>query len=119
MVVTINVGMMVIIYYSINFFTIEVFPVMSEEIPIYVVNKVKHACYGLQIVGRIIADLEMEIHSLRTLDAPGSQFKSYLIMFTYVTTISGVPFVAISFILKSFIDLESKTKWLSKKRESV
>lgn len=119
MVITINVGMMVIIYYSINFFTIEVFPVMSEEIPIYVVNKVKHACYGLQIVGRIIADFEMEIHSLRTMDAPSSQFKSYLTMFTYITTISGVPFVAISFILKSFIDLESKTEWLSKKGESV
>ncbi len=119
MVITINVSMMVIIYYSINFFTIKVFPVMSEEIPIYIVSKVKHACYGLQIVGRIIADFEMEIHSLRTMDAPNSQFKFYLIMFTYITTISGVPFVAISFILKNFIDLESKTKWLPKKMESI
>ena len=47
------------------------------------------------------------------------QAKVLLTMFTYVTTISGVPFVAISFILKSFIDLESKTEWLSKKGESV
>lgn len=119
MIITINVSIMVVTYYSINFFTIPVFPVMSEEIPLYVVSKVKHACYGLQIVGRIIADFEMEIHSLRTINVPDARFKSYLAMFTYIITISGVPFVAISFILKSFIDLEPRTRRLLRKRESI
>lgn len=112
--ISINVIIMTFLYYLMVFFTIELFPVMSEQIPEYVVEKVKHSCRLLQIIGRLLADFEMEIHSLRTIDTLNSQINSYLIIFTYTMTVSAIPFVAISFIMKSFIDFQPKTQQIIK-----
>ncbi|MDP2903697.1 MAG: hypothetical protein Q8N96_11415 [Methylovulum sp.] len=105
--VTLNSSLMVVLYYSVSFFTTEVFPALSDEIPKYINDHVNHHCYPLHIIGRVVADVDLEIRSLMSIKQPAVK---YLTGFTYLATMSGVPFIAFSFILKLALDMNEKFK---------
>lgn len=94
----VNTFFLVMVYVLIKLFDNSiVFEAGSSEIPIYVAKNVHHSCQFFRWLIRTQSYIELLISSLRNLESIGWYF--YVTML--VSTVSVIPFSAVSFLLKS------------------
>lgn len=103
----VNTLFLVIVYILIKLFDNSiVFEAGSSEIPMYVANNVHHSCQFFRWLIRTQFYIELLISSLRNLESIGWYF--YVTML--VSTVSVIPFSAVSFLLKSIVNNGSNKK---------
>ncbi len=98
----VNVLILSIFYYSASLVFTKVYPMFSTDIPNVITNSINHSCHIFQAIARTMNYLDLNIHSLRSIGGVGSN----LFTFIYLTGVSLLPFIGITWIYRKFLTLQ-------------